>query len=186
MGKPGRKAGGKRPRRGAEESFHTWEAVLFLMGIALILFLGVGTAVHALGSVCWRLKTGWLYQEGRCRVVAAQVALMDGSYVVEVEHQVEIDGRHYRRTTNTEEEQPEAGTRAEAEELLKRYEVGQLYPCWYDAADPDAHSVLLRDGLHAWEPLGRLWRSALLAAPELLLCWWLWRRRVRRQALRIR
>jgi hypothetical protein len=184
MGTPKQKGGSKRPPNGEAASCRTWEAALFLLGALLILFLGVGTAAHALRSVCWRLKTRWLYQQGQCRVVKAEVTLMDGSYVVEVEHQVEADGRPYRRTTNTEEERPEAGTRGEAEELLKGYQVGQLYPCWYDAADPDAHSVLLRDGLHPWEPLGRLWRSPLLASPGILLCGWLWwRRRARRRAL---
>ena len=166
-------AGKKRIAKNGDTSFRTGEAVAFLLGILIIMFLGVGTAVDAVRSVCWTLKTKWLYQEGECRVVKADVALMDGIYVVDVEHRVEIDGRQIQtHHTNTEEERPLASTRDAAEELLKRYEVGKLYPCWYDAANPDAHSVLLRDGLHPWEPLGRLWRSLLLASPGILLCWW--------------
>jgi hypothetical protein len=170
--------------RAEESSFQTWEALLFLLGALIIFFLGAGTAASVLQSVCWRLLTQCRYQEGRCRVVKATVAPMDGSWVVDVEHRVEIDGRQYRPTTNTEEERPNAATREEAEQLLRHYQVGQLYPCWYDAADPNAHSVLLRDGLHPWEPLTLLWRSPLLAAPGFLLCAWTWHRlRARRRSV---
>jgi hypothetical protein len=109
--------------------------------------------------------------------VKAGVTRSETAWLVEVEHRVEANGRQYRPTTHTEEETPFAYTREEAERLAGLYEVGQLYPCRYKAADPDGYSVLLRDGLHPWEPLGRLWRSPLLASPGILLCWWALRRR---------
>jgi hypothetical protein len=184
MGKATQRSRQKRKRPlpdAAEASFQTWEAVLFLLGV-LIIFFAFGTVASTLQSVCWRLKTQWYYQEGHCRVVNATVERMDGNWVVDVEHRVEIEGRQYRPTTNTEEERPSASTKEEAEQLLRRYQVGQLYPCWYDAADPNRHSVLLRDGLNPWEPLTFLWLSPLLASPGILLCAWTWRRLRARRA----
>jgi hypothetical protein len=162
--------------------FATSELLLFTSGILIIFFLGFGTAAYAIRSTCWRLKTGWLYQEGQCRVVKADIGQREGVWIVDVEHRVEVGGRQYRRTTNTEEETPEAYTHEDAEKLLGRYEVGNLYPCWYKASDPDGYSVLLRDGLHPWEPLTRIWRSPVLAAPGIVMCWWSLRRARRRNS----
>ena len=161
----------------------TPEAVALLTGTLLIFFLGFGTTADVVRSVCWRLKTKGRYQEGQCRVVKAEVVRAETDWLVDVQHRVEVDGRQYKPTTNTEEETPEAYSPEDAEKLLARYEVGLLYPCWYDAANPDAYSVLLRDGLHPWAPLVRLWRAPLLALPGILLCWWA-RRRSRKRRTR--
>jgi hypothetical protein len=176
MAKRRKKASESPPAQGDGGSFTTPEALAFLTGTLIIFFLGLGTTAYVVKSVCWRLKTGWFYREGQCRVVKAEVVRAESAWLVDVQHRVEVDGRQYRPTTNTEEETPEAFSPEDAEKLLARYEVGQLYPCWYNAADPDAYSVLLRDGLHPWEPLTRLWRPPLLALPGVLLCWWAWRR----------
>jgi hypothetical protein len=165
-----------QPAEGDERSFTTAEALAFLTGTLIIFFLGLGTTSYVARSVCWRLKTKWFYQEGQCRVVKAEVARAETSWIVDVQHRVEVNGRQYQPRTNTEEETPEAYSPEEAEKLRARYEVGRLYPCWYNAADPEAYSVLLHDGLHPWEPLKWLWKPPLLALPGVLMCRWAWRR----------
>ncbi len=177
MAKKRAKAGKTRPGGKGNAPPGTGDPLLISIGALIIFFLGFGTAADVLRSVCWRLKTKWLYEEGQCRVVKAEVTRAETAWLVEVEHRVELNGRQYRPTTNTEEETPYAYTREEAQRLAESYAVGQLYPCRYKAADPDAYSVLLRDGLHPWEPLGRLWLSPPAASPGILLCWWALRRR---------
>jgi hypothetical protein len=177
MAKKGPRAAKTPPGGEGTTSSGAGDPVLFSIGALIIFFLGFGTAADVFRSVGWRLKTKWLYQEGQCRVVKTEVTRAETAWIVEVEHRVEANGRLYRPTTNTEEETPYAYTREEAQRLAAFYEVGRLYPCRYKAADPDAYSVLLRDGLHPWEPLGRLWLSPLLASPGIFLCWWALRRR---------
>jgi hypothetical protein len=162
----------------------TGELLAFLLGALFVFFLGFGTVASTLQSVAWRLRIQRDFREGQCRVVRAKVVedAEDGPYALDIEHRVEVDGKVYGPTTWTEEERPHANSRAEAEALLTRYKVGELYPCWYDPANPDHNSVLLHGGLHPWQPLRYLWRSVVFSIPGLLLCLWpLHRLRARRQ-----
>src|SRR5262245_15722837 len=119
-----KKKAAKSPTPDLVGAFTTVEALAFLTGTLIIFFLGFGTAAYVVQSVVWRFKTGWMYQEGKCRVVKAEVARSESVWIVDVQHRVEVDGKQYRPTTHTEEETPEAPTREEAEKLLARYEVG--------------------------------------------------------------
>lgn len=154
------------------EGFTLGEAISSIFGALIIFFLGFGTAASTLQSVAWRLNIQRNYEESQCRITKAAVikSVEDGPYAVDVEHQLEVNGTVYPPTTWTEEERPHAPTQQEAEAMLARYPVGEHCPCWYNKANPEHNSVLLRDGLRPWEPLGYLWRSVALSIPGLLLC----------------
>lgn len=111
-------------------------------------FCGVLGCFGSLRTLQWELMTLWRYTEGKCRIVSARVIEADGNYRLEVRHQVEIDGRAYQSRENTEQDAPTYNDRAEAEARLARsYPLDSIQPCWYDAADPDRHSVLVTEGI---------------------------------------
>ena len=144
----------------------------FWLGWSLVA-CGLIAACASVQTVTWQLQTLWRYTEGQCRIVSAKVVRADGMYRLEVLHQVEIDGRRYRATENTEQDTPRYNTLEEAQARLERsYPVGSLQPCWYDAADPNRHSVLVTEGIR---PLKRL---TLLGASlaVMVLGGWLVRR----------
>ena len=111
-------------------------------GVLLVLMSIVGVCA-ALNSLCWQLQTRWQYTEGVCRVVTAEIVHFNNSYELNIEHQVEVNGRKYRPTRNTEQHNPSYNNLHDAEEALQRYRAGSEHPCWYDDADPDRHSVLV-------------------------------------------
>lgn len=112
-------------------------------------FCGVLGFFGSLRTLQWELMTLWRYTAGTCRIVSSRVVAADGHYRLEVRHQVELDGRIYQSRENTEQDAPTYNDRAEAEARLARsYPVDSIQPCWYDAADPDRHSVLVTEGIY--------------------------------------
>lgn len=76
-------------------------------------------------------------------MVAAEIVKVTNNFEIRVAHQVEIDGRAFGRSENTEQYTPSYNSRQEAEESLAQYAVGSVHPCWYDAKDPARSSVLI-------------------------------------------
>jgi len=121
--------------------------VLFALGL-ILMFVAVIGIFSALQSLVWQLQTRLRYTEGRAVVVSAKIVPQGThSHELHIEHSVEIDGRWYRPTRNTEQHNPSYGNLADAEEALDYFGVGSVHPCWYDPADPDKHSVLIRHSM---------------------------------------
>ena len=139
----------------------------------LLVACGLIAACASVQTLTWELQTLWRYTEGQCRIVSAEVVRADRMYRLKVLHQVEIDGRRYRTTENTEQDTPKYNTLEEAQARLERsYPVGSLQPCWYDAADPNRHSVLVTEGIR---PLKWLTLLGGGLAVMVLGGWLVWR-----------
>ncbi|MEP6671360.1 MAG: hypothetical protein ABJF10_19515 [Chthoniobacter sp.] len=151
------------------------ETVLFLGG-CLLVTLTFCLFCQLAGSLIWRLKLKYHYVEGRTRVEKAEVVHQEGLYNVRVTHRLENASEQHQTSEFTEEEAPSAPNAAEAELLRDRYQVGQLYPCWYLPGQPDYNNVLLREGLDVSWPLRRAWFPLLMGVPAWFACRWSWRR----------
>src|SRR5262249_39029804 len=103
----------------------------------LLIACGLIASCPSLQTLTWELQTLWRYTEAHCRIISAEVVRADGRYRLKVLHQVEIVGRRYRTTENTEQDTPTYNTLEEAQDRLGRsYPIGSLQPCWDDAAHP--------------------------------------------------
>ena len=76
-------------------------------------------------------------------MVAADIVRVANSFELRIAHQVEINGRAFGRSENTEQDTPTYNSHAEAEKSLAKYAIGSVHPCWYDAQDPARSSVLV-------------------------------------------
>ena len=133
-----------------------------MWGGLLLIALGIVGASAAGQSLAWQMQTRWKYTSGHCRVVKAEVVPSNNGYELNIEHQVEVDGQVYRATRNTEQTTPSYNNLPDAETALASYPVGSLQPCWYDAADPNRHSVLVR------RDMDTLLQSTVMAVSLLL------------------
>ncbi|MEQ8786322.1 MAG: hypothetical protein RIC55_08480 [Pirellulaceae bacterium] len=137
----------------------------------LLVIIGVVGAAASVNSLAWQIQTRWSYSAGTCRVVSARVVQVGHGYELDIAHQVEVDGRAYRPTRNTDQSPPAYASRAEAEAALASFSIGSVHRCWYDAQHPDLHSLLIHRDMDPWTQSGVLVVSlvAAVAGAGLLL-----------------
>jgi len=92
----------------------------------------------------WRANNQFV--EHQCVVVGKDLRVphgrRGGGYFPVISIRYTVDGQEFQATTYSANDNW-GHPRAEAQDILARFEIGREYPCWYDPNDP-ARAVLVR------------------------------------------
>ena len=127
-------------------------AVLLLVGCAFVVLGIVKWIVPE-----WRVNHGFV--EAPCRVVEKRIVEVPGEkgplFRPEVKVEYEVQGVTYSPWSPYDVHGTLLSTQDEAQAAIDRFAKGEVYPCWYDPADPAA-AVLVR-GYQWW-----IWPALLI------------------------
>ena len=162
----------KPPVKPKEEKPPRWyEMAAFLIGI-LLFMLSLGLLGNEARSISWRYRARNSYTEGVARLVKTDIILREGVYDVEMTFRLEWNGRVGRETPRLDEDDPSASTLEDAQQRVRKLEIGKLYPCWYLPSDPENFNYFVPEGLQIEKAWLRLrWPLPVLLGAVLLLRW---------------
>jgi hypothetical protein len=134
-------------------------AILLVVGCAGIFF-----------GIAWLVVPEWqvnhAFVEDRCQVIEKHVEDVQGEkgplFLPVFTITYEVRGATYSQRTYYDIHQRARSTREEAQAVIDRFAVGQMYPCWYDPAEPTT-AVLVR-GYQWW-----IWPALLIPASFVVI-----------------